>query len=270
VSEDFLREVVLHPKHGYGAAMNPCIDCRIFMLRKAGEIARRQRFDVVFTGEVVGQRPMSQIRSSLERIEKESGLEGMLLRPLSARHLPPTDVERQGRLDRNRLGAFHGRSRREQFRMAGEMGVEEWPTPGGGCCFLADRNFARRLRDLVSHGRAEAIGPGDIVALKVGRHFRIGYDVKVAYGRDEAESTFLKSYAGDTRWTCHVTDGRGSLGVVYGEPGDERAGQVAGIAARYSRHRAEPQVEVRLRRGSEERILTVPPASEADLAKWLI
>jgi hypothetical protein len=270
VASEFLREVVLAPKHGYGTAMNPCIDCRVFMLRKAGEIARERGFDVVFTGEVVGQRPMSQTRSTLELIERESGTDDMLLRPLCARHMPPTRAEREGRIDRERLGTVHGRSRKEQLRMAGEMGITGYPTPGGGCCFLADRNFARRLRDLVSHGAVESLEPGEVLLLKVGRHFRLGYDVKAVFGRDESESTFLKRFAGSRLWTCHVADGRGSFGVVQGEPSRDRARQLAALAARYSRHREREQVQVRLARGGKDRLLDVPPAPEELLRKWLI
>jgi hypothetical protein len=187
VASEFLREVVLAPKHGYGTAMNPCIDCRVFMLRKAGE-----------------------------------------------------------------------------------MGITGYPTPGGGCCFLADRNFARRLRDLVSHGAVESLEPGEVLLLKVGRHFRLGYDVKAVFGRDESESTFLKRFAGSRLWTCHVADGRGSFGVVQGEPSRDRARQLAALAARYSRHREREQVQVRLARGGKDRLLDVPPAPEELLRKWLI
>jgi len=270
VAEEFLKDVVLNPRHGYGSAMNPCIDCRIFMLRKAREIADARGCDLVFTGEVVGQRPMSQLRPALELIERKSGLEGQLLRPLCARHMPPTEAEKKGLIDREKLGMAHGRSRKEQIRLAEEFGVDGCPAPGGGCCFLADRNFARRLRDLISHGEQETLGPEQVLLLKVGRHFRLSYDVKAVFGRDEAESTFLKTYAGDTRRICQVVDTRGSLGLIEGEPRGEKVVELASLAARYSRYRNEKTVDVRLSRGGEEMVLSVAPVSDDDLRNWLI
>jgi TusA-related sulfurtransferase len=272
VSEEFLREVVLNPRYGYGSAMNPCIDCRIFMLRKADEIAREKGAQVVFTGEVVGQRPMSQRRAELDLIEKKAGLEGRLLRPLSAKKLPPTDAESAGIVDRERLGEAHGRSRREQFRLAASLGVDDYPTPGGGCCFLADRNFARRFRDHLAHTGEDGAGidtPG-IALLKVGRHFRLGHDIKAIFGRDEPESTYLRQHAGTTWWTCQVADGLGSFGILDAEPVGERIVRAASLAARYSRQRAERDVEVRVARGDRERIVRVAPAEEAVLRDWLV
>ncbi len=258
VLEEYLEEVVLHPRHGYGSAMNPCIDCRIFMLKKAKDLARERGADVVFTGEVVGQRPMSQHHAALSIIEEESGLRGTLLRPLSAAHLPPTEAEEDGRIDRTRLGAAHGRARGVQIEMAKRFGIEEFPTPSGGCCFLADKNFAMRLRDLLSHRDPRSIGREDLVLLKVGRHFRLAHDLKAILGRDEAESRLLKREARG-RPTCQVADGHGSLGLVEGEPGGVQVQELAALAARYSRHRAEPLVLVRIgREGAEQRVRACP------------
>lgn len=270
VAEEYLREVVLEPKYGYGAAMNPCIDCRIFMLKKAAAMADAEGREVVFTGEVVGQRPMSQRRATLDLVERESGTAGRLLRPLSARHLPPTDAEREGRVDRDRLGAMHGRGREGQFDLAGRFGVEGYPQPGGGCCYLADHAFGRRLRDLLSHRERGAIERDDILRLKVGRHLRVRHDVKVVVGRDEPESTFLRrNHAG--AWTAWVADRRGAFCVVDGELDDDAIrDRVAGIAARYSRHREAAEVEVELRRGDDAEIRPVAPAPETKLAAWRV
>ena len=262
VADEFLRDVVLRPKHGYGAAMNPCIDCRIFMLKKADEIAAERGADVVFTGEVIGQRPMSQHKAALKTIEDESGLGGRLLRPLSARHLEPTGAERDGRIDRERLGGITGRSRKPQLEMVARMGVTDFPAPSGGCCFLADRNFARRLRDLMAHGDRRDIDQEDILFLKIGRHFRVAHDLKLVLGRDEAESRFLEQRS-QGRWTCQVADGRGAFGRVEGEGDTGGLETVASIAARYSRHRDEARVEVRLRRDDRERSVSVRPADPA-------
>lgn len=254
VAEEYLREVVLRPRHGYGSAMNPCIDCRIFMLRKAGELARERGAEIVFTGEVVGQRPMSQHHAALALIEEESGLRGSLLRPLSAAHLPPTEAEKAGRIDRSRLGAAHGRARRVQLELARRFGIEEFPTPSGGCCFLADRNFAARLRDLLAHREPRSIAREDLVLLKVGRHFRLAHDLKAIFGRDEVESRLLRREARG-RSVCQVVDGRGSLGLVEGEPGPREMRELAALAVRYSSHRAAAEVPVRIgREGQEQRL----------------
>ena len=262
VAEEYLRTVVLRPKHGYGAAMNPCIDCRIFMLRKAREMARERGADVVFTGEVIGQRPMSQHRAALDLIERESGPSGRLLRPLSARSMKPTDAETEGRIDRERLEAINGRSRREQLDLADRFGIREFPTPSGGCCFLADVNFARRFRDLLAHRDNSDIGADDILLLKIGRHFRLAPGLKLVVGRDEAESRWLESRSGG-RWTCRVADKRGSLGLVEGEPDGDKRRVVAAVAARYSSHRAESVVEVVLSAAGNEIRVSVTPAEDA-------
>jgi len=261
VAEEFLREVVLRPRHGYGSAMNPCVDCRIFMLKKAGEMARERGAEVVFTGEVVGQRPMSQYRAALELIEEESGLTGRLLRPLSAQHLPPTDAEQKGRINRSRLGRIHGRSRRDQLAMAERFEIAVFPAPSGGCCFLSDPNFARRLRDLVTHRGRDAVGVKDILFLKVGRHFRLGRDLKLILGRDETESRFLEERSAGY-WTCLVADRHGALGRVEGSPDRDRMESIASLAARYSARRNDPTVEVVLRKENEEIRLWVPPAED--------
>jgi tRNA U34 2-thiouridine synthase MnmA/TrmU len=261
VAEEFLREVVLRPRHGYGSAMNPCVDCRIFMLKKAREMARERGAEVVFTGEVVGQRPMSQYRAALGLIEEESGLTGRLLRPLSAQHLPPTDAEREGRIDRSRLERIHGRSRRDQLAMAERFEIAEFPAPSGGCCYLADPNFARRLRDLVTHRGRDAVGVEDILFLKVGRHFRLGRDLKLILGRDEAESRFLEERSAG-HWTCLVADRHGALGRVEGRLDRDGMEWIASLAARYSARRHDPTVEVVLRKENEEIRLWVLPAKD--------
>jgi hypothetical protein len=259
VADEYLAAVVLRPKHGYGSALNPCIDCRIFMLRKAEEIRQQRGAHFVFTGEVIGQDAMSQKRAALDTIEDEAGLAGRLLRPLSAHLLAPTTLEREGAIDRGRLGGMHGRSRGGQVALARRLGPEP-RVRRGGCCLLADPGFARRLRDAIAHRDAASLTRDDLLLLRVGRHLRLAHDLKVVLGRDEAESTFLKERAGQ-RWTCQVASGRGSFGLVDGELAEDRFAEVAALAARYSRERAQARIEVRLRRGVDERIITTAPAS---------
>src|SRR5512137_1923062 len=138
ISGDAYLDMLLHPKYGYGANANPCVDCRIFMMRKAREIMEREGADFIFTGEVLGQRPKSQRRDTLWVIEREAGLQGRLVRPLSSQRLNPSIPEQEGLLDRSKLGAMSGRGRHPQMAMANAIGLKDWPQPAGGCCFLTD------------------------------------------------------------------------------------------------------------------------------------
>src|SRR5512136_2626487 len=167
---DYL-EIVRNPKHGYGKGMNPCIDCRIFLLKKARDYMAESGADFVITGEVLGQRPMSQRRDTLRVIERESGLEGLLLRPLSAKHFDPTIPEKEGWVDRSRLLAIQGRSRKEQMQLANDLDVKNYPCPAGGC-LLTEISFVSKVKDVFAH--ATDLDPRDFRLLKLGRHFRIG------------------------------------------------------------------------------------------------
>ena len=283
VADEYL-EMVKHPKHGYGAAANPCIDCRIFMLNKARLVAEQEGADVIFTGEVLGQRPMSQHRNSLDMIEKETGLKGRLLRPLSAQHLPPTIAEQEGRLDRQRLLSIKGRSRREQTRLADELSIDEYPQPSGGCCFLADRSFGRRFHDLIKEEEIEGrkVGRDEIMLLKVGRHFRLSPTVKVIVGRDEGENRFLERLSSG-RWKVAATEHLGPVTLVPGFAVDDEVRVAAAITARYGDGRGGGTVRVRAELfGQSDSIPTqgaaairvieadVEPANEDSLDSWRV
>jgi hypothetical protein len=207
-------EIVRKPRHGYGSGMNPCIDCRIFLLRKAKEYMAESGADFVFTGEVLGQRPMSQRRDAMRLIERESGLEGLLLRPLSARHLPPTIPEQEGWVDRERLLAITGRSRKEQMRLADELDVQNYPCPAGGC-LLTEPSFVPKIRDVFDH--SDELDPRDFRLLKVGRHFRIGPRTKVIIGRNEAENLTLEKAALPGEMLMRWVDGSSPVGLVTGK-----------------------------------------------------
>jgi len=186
VGEEYLR-IVRKPRFGYGRNMNPCIDCRIFMLRKAKKYARETGASFIFTGEVLGQRPMSQHGKTLGVIEKEAGLEGKILRPLSAKLLSPTEAEKKGFVRREALLGIEGRSRKKQIRLAEELKVTDYSCPGGGC-LLTYREFASKLKDLFEHKKRVSLK--DVQLLKVGRHFRFGKN-KIIVGRNEAENGLL-------------------------------------------------------------------------------
>ncbi len=185
-------KLLRNPKHGYGSAMNPCIDCHLFMIKKAGELLKKFKADFVATGEVLDERPMSQNLHAIHLIERESGLQGKLLRPLSAKLLPETDVEQQGLVDRNKLLDIHGRSRQKQLALAKKYKLK-FPTPAGGC-ILCEQEFAKKLRDLLEHKKN--IEPRDLELLKIGRHFRVG-GAKIIVARNEQESDKLWEFSGN-------------------------------------------------------------------------
>jgi len=260
VSADYLP-VVAHPKYGYGSAMNPCIDCRIFMLRKARERMSETGAKFVFTGEVLGQRPMSQRMNQLKLIEKESGLKGYLLRPLSAKLLDPTVPEEMGWVDRENLYAIKGRGRKEQVRLAAEFGIADYPQPAGGCCFLTDKSYARRLRDLFEHKGKDSVTGEDIILLKVGRHFRLSETAKAIVGRNEEENGFLARYA-EKRRTFRALGFEGPLTLIEGEAdGDDRL-LAAQITARYSDGRGQDAVRVETRSSAGSAVLEVGPIGQ--------
>jgi tRNA-specific 2-thiouridylase len=188
IRKEFL-EIIKAPRHGFGAQINPCIDCKIFMLSKTKELMPGFGAQFVVTGEVLGQRPMSQHRQSLALIEKESGLVGFLLRPLCAQLLSETIPEQKGWVRRERLLGFSGRGRREQIRLARELGIEKYAQPAGGC-LLTDPQFTRRLKDLLAHNEMDI---ENIELLKVGRHFRLTPQAKLAVGRNQKENEKILS-----------------------------------------------------------------------------
>lgn len=268
ISADYL-EIVLHPRYGYGANMNPCIDCRIFMLRKAAEYMKEVSADFVFTGEVIGQRPMSQMRPTLALIEKSSDLKGRLLRPLSAKLLEPTAPERDGLVDREKLLDIQGRSRKRQLAMAASYGLTAYSQPAGGCCFLTDEAYSRKFRDLLQAAGEKAITMDDIYLLGVGRHFRVSPQVKVVIGRDEVENNFLAAYTSG-RWSVRVDGFPGPLGLVFGEPGEDELSTVASMVARYSDAKTAQRVKVEVRRGQKVRVIEVPPAPNEVLNRYRV
>ncbi|GFE56920.1 hypothetical protein [Geobacter sp. AOG1] len=228
-------DIIRNPRHGYGKGMNPCIDCRIYLLRKAKEYMATCGADFVITGEVLGQRPMSQRRDTLRVIERESGLEGLLLRPLSAKHFPPTIPEQEGWVDREKLLAIQGRSRKEQMQLADDLDVKNYPCPAGGC-LLTELSFVSKVRDVFDH--ADQVNLRDCRLLKVGRHFRIGPRTKVLIGRNEADNQLLEGALQDGELALRWNEGGSPLGVVTGIVEDHLVQTAARILLRYTK--AEP------------------------------
>lgn len=187
--EEYLR-LLRTPRFGYGRNMNPCIDCRVFMFRLGRPYLEEFGAQFLFTGEVLGQRPMSQRRGSMELIDRMAGLEGWILRPLSARLLRETEPERRGWVDRGRLLGVRGRARRVQLDLARRYGLRARPTPAGGC-LLTDAAFSSRLRDIMEHVPADLPLIEEVALLRIGRHFRVSPDLKIVLGRDAAENRRL-------------------------------------------------------------------------------
>lgn len=268
ISREYL-DVLRHPKYGYGKNMNPCIDCRIMMMRKARQIMTELGAEFVFSGEVVGQRPMSQQKPTLRLIEKQSGIEGRLLRPLSAKLLPETEPERLGIVDRSRLHDFSGRTRKPQMALAETYGLSNFPQPAGGCCFLTDPSYARKLKDLFAHRNPEDCTRDDLMLLGVGRHLRVFPNLKLIVGRDEHENRFIDSMSSD-RIRLEAVGVVGPVVLAEGELTPGNLTRAAAITARYSDGHDQPQLDVRFRMPNSEGKLTVQPMAPEKVAEWII
>jgi tRNA U34 2-thiouridine synthase MnmA/TrmU len=250
---DYL-EIVRNPKHGYGKGMNPCIDCRIFLLKKAKEYMEEIGADFVFTGEVLGQRPMSQRRDTLRVIERESGLEGLLLRPLSAKHFKPTIPESEGWVDRDKLLAIQGRSRKEQMELAEELEVKNYPCPAGGC-LLTELSFVGKIRDVFEH--SDQLNMRDFRLLKLARHFRIGRRTKVLVGRNEAENELLERAVQAGEAALRWSGGMGPLAALMGESSEELLAKAAQVLLRYTKAEAGAEARIEVNCNGAEREIVV-------------
>ena len=243
------------PKHGRGAGFNPCIDCRAMMFEAAKERMDEIGAEFVISGEVLGQRPMSQHSRALRTIEDETGLKGKILRPLSARLLPPTDPEKEGLIRREDLGMIRGRTRSGQLRMAKEYGIRDPPNAGGGC-LLTDRSFGRKAADLFAHTQDPTLN--DVELLKLGRHFRLDSTTKLVVGRNRDENSAIESLALPQDMLLEVRDHVGPTSLVRGGKGHEEL--AAKITVRYS---DAPGPATVITRGARDGLLEAEPAKEA-------
>jgi tRNA U34 2-thiouridine synthase MnmA/TrmU len=239
--EDYLK-MVKNPRHGYGKNMNPCIDCRIFLFSKAREVMEKEGADFVFTGEVLGERPMSQRRNAMSLIERESGLKGRVLRPLSAKLLEPTIVEEEGIVDRGALLDIQGRSRKPQLALAKEYGIDDFPTPAGGC-LLTDEGFAGRVRESLAQGEDSL---RHMILLKVGRHFRLPSGAKAVAGRDQKENETLMQLSLPQELKLTVHGYKSTYVLLLGEPTSQDRSLAAALCARYSDGKDRPSLQVRM------------------------
>jgi tRNA-specific 2-thiouridylase len=226
-------DMLKNPNCGYGSNMNPCMDCHALMLEIAGSMITKQGFDFLFTGEVLGQRPMSQTKPSLRYVEKRSGFAGHILRPLSAKLLPPTIPEERGLVDRERLLDISGRSRKRQIKLAEAFGISDYPAPAGGC-LLTDRGFSRRLKDLFKH--QDDCEQRDFELLKYGRHFRLHDNHKVVIGRTKGDNEQISRLIDPHKdIQLHMMDRPGPTVLIpFGAP-EETVYEAATLCAAYSR-----------------------------------
>ncbi|HDL85169.1 MAG TPA: hypothetical protein ENH11_02375 [Candidatus Acetothermia bacterium] len=269
LSEEHL-EVIKFPEHGYGTAVNPCIDCRILMLKAALRVMEEEGAEFVITGEVLGQRPMSQHRRALDVAAVESGLGDRLLRPLSANLLPDTLPVVEGWISRGDLFSISGRSRQEQIRIARELGITDYQQSAGGC-ILTDKVYGARLRDSFKHVGKDAMGIDEFLILRYGRQFRISERVKVFVGRNARENETLAKFARE-RYAIEPLSVPGPLTLVEGDPSEEELFLAARIAARYCDHKDGVPVALGMSQSGDTRTVeSLPlPTDDPRLAAWRI
>ena len=265
------KDVVINPKHGYGRNLNPCLDCKIFMVNKAREWIDVNGFDFIITGEVIGQRPMSQRKDTMPVIARDSGAGERLVRPLCAKNLPPTLPEIEGWLDRDHLHAFNGRSRKPQMALAKQFGFEDYAQPAGGCCFLTDKQYSVKLSDLWSTRGKREYDLDDIMLLKVGRHLRPRPNFKIIVGREEGENRFLEGYR--KRFVHMIpTSHTGPLVLLDGEISAADIELAARLTARFSQGRDADRVTIEVNpKGNDTHSLDVVPLPTDEIpAGWYL
>jgi len=265
------KDVVFNPKHGYGSNLNPCLDCKIFMVKKAHEWIEKNDFDFVITGEVIGQRPKSQRKATMPVIQEESGIHDRLLRPLCAKNLPETLPEREGWVNRSQLYDFHGRSRKPQMALAQKFGFEDYAQPAGGCCFLTDEQYSVKLSDMWQSRGEKRYELDDIMLLKVGRHVRPKANFKLIIAREAGETKFMRGYRKQYP-SLVITSHGGPWTLIDGELSEDDLMLSAQIAARYSQGRDAEQVDFDyINTNGDVRQLSVKPMHPDDIDKaWVL
>ncbi len=271
IVEDY-KQVVINPKHGYGAHMNPCLDCKVFMVQKAHEWMIEHDFDFIITGEVIGQRPMSQRKDTMPIVSNDSGAEDRLLRPLCGKNLPETLPEREGWISREGLYGFSGRGRKPQMALAKQFGFEDYATPAGGCCFLTDAAYSTKLADLWKARGDKIYEIDDIMLLKVGRHLRPADNFKVIIAREEGESNFLEGYRKLFSY-MRILSHNGPLALIDGRDlSEENIQQAAALHARFCQGRSELSVEIEYTdMTGVSRVFNVKPMAASEIPKdWYL
>jgi tRNA U34 2-thiouridine synthase MnmA/TrmU len=265
---DVYIEMLKNPHCGYGGNMNPCLDCHALMFQLAGSIMKKEGFDFLFSGEVLGQRPMSQTRPSLRYVQKNSGFDGYILRPLSAKRLAPTIPEEEGLVNRERLLDITGRGRKEQIRLAEAFGITDYPAPAGGC-LLTDVGFSRRLRDLLGH--EEAYQERDFELLKHGRHFRLDEKHKVIVGRTKEDNRqIMKLMEPKKDVSLRMADMASPTVLIPGAATEEIIDKAATLCASYSKVPDGTPARVSIKSPAGSKTLTVQRKDRERYSQHLI
>ena len=256
------------PPAGYGKHMNPCMDCHALMFKLAGELMQEKNFDFLFSGEVIGQRPMSQTKSSLRYVEKNSGFDGLILRPLCAKRLPETIPERKGLVKREALLNISGRSRKPQIDLAIKFGIADYPAPAGGC-LLTDKIFSVRLKDLFNH--RETCSEEELHLLKHGRHFRLNENIKIIVGRTQKDNeSILKYYNPATDTLIKIKNFPGPTTLIPNTDNREAIVLAASMCAGYGKSKGATPADVSIKTPSGQEIITVDEIPPADVRHFMI
>jgi len=260
ISKEYF-EIVRNPEHGYGKNLNPCLDCRIFIYRKAKEYMANSGASFVVTGEVLGERPMSQRRDAMMLIERESGLKGLIVRPLSATFFEPTTPEKEGIVDRAKMLSISGRCRKPQIALAEQLSIKDYPCPSGGC-LLTYKDFANKVRDLMKN--SPEISINDIEMLKTGRYFRINKSCFLAVGRNEAQNERLEKLAKEGDIHFQAKDATGPVGIGRGQLDKEAIDIASSIIAYYSDRKDDEALKISHKKTpvQDASVVEIPPAQE--------
>lgn len=265
ITGDFI-EIIKNPRYGHGSNMNPCIDCKIYMLKHAKGLMGKLGASFLVTGEVLGERPMSQRKDALNLIEKRADVKGILLRPLTARNLDTTIPENEGVVDREKLLDIRGRSRKPQIALAEKFGIASYPNPAGGC-LLTDEGFSKRVKDAIVHGEFDE---ENLAVLSIGRHFRLSEKTRLVVGRDQSENTMLLSLAKNGDIILKLKDYQGPISILRGEITGGLIMIAAGVAAYHTKLRSEELVNVdHWKSGSPEKNTVSAKPAEKDVIEGL-
>jgi tRNA U34 2-thiouridine synthase MnmA/TrmU len=259
-------DMLKSPRYGYGKNMNPCIDCHTLMLKIAGKKMEKTGSDFIITGEVLGQRPMSQNKQSLHIVAKNSGCQDYILRPLSAKLLEPIKAERENLIDRSQLLSIHGRGRKDQIKLAADFGIKDYAPPAGGC-LLTDPIFTRRLRDLFSHQEDHDIH--DLDLLKYGRHFRLDDQGKIIVGRNNFDNEKIREFSTDDDLVLFMADFPGP-NVIIPHGNEDLLPFAASLCVRYSDAPADLEAKVICQHKTSSKTILAKAAAKEDCEQWII
>jgi len=270
LTEKMVKLLQTDPEHGFGSCMNPCIDCHIMMLKTAHGFMKKNQADFLITGEVVGQRAMSQKESILRHIEKSIELKGLVLRPLSAKLLEETVPEKKGWIDREKLYGIAGRSRKRQLELAEKLGIKKFSTPAGGC-ILTDPEFSKRLKVFREKKDKRKVSKEELILMRFGRHFWPRNNLHIIAGRNESENNILETFA-DQRWVFQPVNVPGPLVLATGIEGEKDIKLAGGIISRYCNKRKSQSVKVKYvnKEKGISGILDALPVGEKELEEWRV